>query len=579
MAPPVRKQFRVMCPENQALSRFFMQKWRSLMNEPDGLSATQSFALANAKRSISCAPEHIRTLDDFKEIKGVGRWLTFHMKEFFGEYSQELSPAKAHVAGGSVSRKKTRGLKPYRPDKNTAAYAILITLLREKIKGKSEMLRQELIDAAEASGLSQEGISQNKSKARQSYGKDWYNGWSCMKTLISHKLVSKQSCPAKYTLTKEGEKTARDCLSQPGFGDSEESIVITSIHNTSVGPVAETMSGPFMTIRRSRTSVARHSLNLVWDNSPKKVQSSYKAQVQTKYSAEGIIFCDSDSEEAHQKDSPLKDNGPSAKFIMPHRGTSYVNNAMLAMPPRQSNENFLEAYEVVLILDDREKFGSTRKVTDNIRAQIHQDVSVEVRRLPVGDSIWVACRREMAQNNRYKDQKLRLKRCGLRKVIYLVEGDPKSPHVSEKAKTACFTTEILDGFDILRTSGYAETERQYVYLTSSIIEYCNTNFSNLANTSHVCLTYNEFERRCKDFDKSKSTMSEIFALQLMQVPQVTEEAVLAVIELYPTLISLARAYSELDGDTRAQEEMLQKKSKKVNAGASRNIFKLVWAEG
>ncbi|KAK3166482.1 hypothetical protein QOZ80_1AG0046330 [Eleusine coracana subsp. coracana] len=591
--------------QEEMLQNKNQMKWQSLMNEPDGLSATQSLALANAKRSISCAQERIRTLDDFKEIKGVGRWLTFHMKEFFGEHIQDLSPAKADVARGSgnqlhVSRKETRGSKPYRPRKNTAAYAILITLLRENIKGKSEMLKQELIDAAEASGLSQEGISRNKSKARQSYGKDWYNGWSCMKTLISHKLVSKQSCPAKYMLTEEGEKTARDCLSQPGFGDSEGPIVITSIHNTSVDPVAETMSGPFMTIRRSRTSVARHSPKLVWDSSPKKVQSSYKAQVQTKYSAEGIIFCDSDSEEAHRKDSPLKDNGPSAEFSMLHRGTSYMSNAMLAMPPRQSNENFLEAYEVVLILDDREKFGSTRKVADNIRAQIHQDVSVEVRRLPIGDSIWVARRREdgteyvldyiverknlldlddSITDNRYKDQKLRLKRCGLRKVIYLVEGDPKSPHVSEKAKTACFTTEILDGFDILRTSGYAETERQYVYLTSSIIEYCNTNFSNLANSSHVCLTYNEFERRCKDFDKSKSTVSEIFALQLMQVPQLTEEAALAVIELYPTLISLAQAYLELDGDTRAQEEMLQKKSKKVNAGASRNIFKLVWAEG
>lgn len=73
-------------------------------------------------------------------------------------------------------------------------------------------------------------------------------------------------------------------------------------------------------------------------------------------------------------------------------------------------------------------------------------------------------------------------------------------------------------------------------------------------------------------------MSDVFALQLMQVPQVTEEAALAVIDLYPTLFSLARAYSMLDGDTRAQEEMLKNKSKMVNAGASRNIFKLVWGE-
>lgn len=34
---------------------------------------------------------------------------------------------------------------------------------------------------------------------------------------------------------------------------------------------------------------------------------------------------------------------------------------------------------------------------------------------------------------------------------------------------------------------------------------------------------------------------------LMQVPQVTEEAALAVIDLYPTLFSLSRAYSMLVG--------------------------------
>uniref|UniRef100_A0A453T449 Crossover junction endonuclease MUS81 n=2 Tax=Aegilops tauschii subsp. strangulata TaxID=200361 RepID=A0A453T449_AEGTS len=86
-------------------------------------------------------------------------------------------------------------------------------------------------------------------------------------------------------------------------------------------------------------------------------------------------------------------------------------------------------------------------------------------------------------------------------------------------------------------------------------------------------------------------MSDIFALQLMQVPQVTEEAALAVTSLYPTLLSLAKAYTMLvsplligtdvtsDGDKRAQEKMLKNKSDMVNAGASKNIFKLIWAEG
>ncbi|CDJ26588.1 hypothetical protein CFC21_041105 [Triticum aestivum] len=287
----------------------------------------------------------------------------------------------------------------------------------------------------------------------------------------------------------------------------------------------------------------------------------------------------------------------SAEFTMLDKDTSGMGNSKLAMPPRLSNEKFLEAYEVVLILDDREIFGSRgKRVVGNIHSKFH--VPVEIKRLPVGDGIWIARHRRShteyvldfvverksvtdlvssIRDSRYKDQKLRLKKCGLRKLIYLVEGDPNPLGASESIKTACFTTEILEGFDVQRTTGYSDTESTYGHLTLSIIDYYSTNFSIGANTCRVCLTYDEFVKKC--CDPKKLTVSDIFALQLMQVPQVTEETAIAVIELYPTLVSLARAYSMLDGDTPAQEKMLNMKSKMVNAGASRNIFKLVWVKG
>ncbi|VAH60251.1 unnamed protein product [Triticum turgidum subsp. durum] len=339
----------------------------------------------------------------------------------------------------------------------------------------------------------------------------------------------------------------------------------------------------------------------------------------------------------------------SAEFTMLDKDTGGMGNSILAMPPRLSNEKFLEAYEVVLILDDREIFGfyplcSMRRISDtysvynsrksrgkrvvgNIHSKFH--VPVEIKRLPVGDGIWIARHRRShteyvldfiverksvtdlvssIRDSRYKDQKLRLKagptfsvaldfgpKCGLRKLIYLVEGDPNPLGASESIKTACFTTEILEGFDVQRTTGYSDTENTYGHLTLSIIDYYSTNFSIGANTCRVCLTYDEFVKKC--CDPKKLTVSDIFALQLMQVPQVTEETAVAVIELYPTLVSLARAYSMLvssppfpfkfksltmfimDGDTPAQEKMLNMKSKMVNTGASRNIFKLVWGEG
>jgi hypothetical protein len=47
----------------------------------------------------------------------------------------------------------------------------------------------------------------------------------------------------------------------------------------------------------------------------------------------------------------------SAEFNMLDKNYLLTDHSILAMPPHQSNEEFLEAYEVVLILDDRENFG------------------------------------------------------------------------------------------------------------------------------------------------------------------------------------------------------------------------------
>jgi hypothetical protein len=79
----------------------------------------------------------------------------------------------------------------------------------------------------------------------------------------------------------------------------------------------------------------------------------------------------------------------------------------------------------------------------------------------------------------------------------------------------CLTTEILEGFDVQRTTGYPDTEKTYGHLTLSIIDYYSTHFSSRANTSRVCLSYDEFVKKCSD--PKKLTVSDIFALQLMQV--------------------------------------------------------------
>ncbi|KAI5342157.1 hypothetical protein L3X38_010032 [Prunus dulcis] len=121
--------------------------------------------------------------------------------------------------------------------------------------------------------------------------------------------------------------------------------------------------------------------------------------------------------------------------------------------------------------------------------------------------------------------------------MYLVEGDPNTSEAAESMETTCFTTEMLEAFDVQRTIGLTDTL------------------------------------------KTEKMVNKLYTLlqSCMQVPQLTEEVAIAVMDLYLTLLSLARTYSLLEGDVCAQEEMLRTQSNNaVNEGASKNIFHLVW---
>lgn len=90
---------------------------------------------------------------------------------------------------------------------------------------------------------------------------------------------------------------------------------------------------------------------------------------------------------------------------------------------------------------------------------------------------------------------------------------------------SCFTTEILEGFDVQRTSGLADTLRNYGYLTQAIIQYYSSvNIEDKMNNpgSGICPPFNEFIKRCQDLDKM--TISDVFATQLMQVSTVVDRS-------------------------------------------------------
>merc|ERR1712070_207100 len=105
---------------------------------------------------------------------------------------------------------------------------------------------------------------------------------------------------------------------------------------------------------------------------------------------------------------------------------------------------------------------------------LQKGIACEERQLPVGDFLWIArgCddveyvlpfiveRKRMDDlassiiDNRYGEQKFRLKRCGVENVIYLVEGKMSGASRSQGVaalKTAMLMCKVKDGFMVQHT--------------------------------------------------------------------------------------------------------------------------------
>ncbi|KAG4164402.1 hypothetical protein ERO13_A13G013200v2 [Gossypium hirsutum] len=610
---------RVLCPENEELVNYLLQKRQELADKPKGIKENTDLTLSKAYNNICNAQHPIKTLKDLNDINGSG----------------SSEPEEITRKG-----KKNKGNRRYLPQKNSVAYALLITLYRETADGNEFMHKQDLIDAAEASGLSRAPIAPEKGKGKPSqFGsspRDWYSGWSCMSILIKKGLVVKSSCPAKYMLTPEGKEAARECLMKSKMEDPLENLVdverlsqpdtqdafvqdlchsdsdIEEINERAAFKRKTSIDIPLDCLERctrmgySKEQVLSAFAEVSETSKNKEISSLWPAvlcrlredQVYGQEAHNGVQSSWMQSSK-NGGDMPNLCTMRACSSSRPSSDSLKADMNVLSVPPLSFGEKFEDTYEVILILDDREQFTSqgarSKKMLEKICSEFK--IKIDVRRLPIGDGIWIARHKHLSseyvldfiverkkvadlrssiRDNRYKDQKLRLLRSGLKKLIFLVEGDPNTSEAAESIKTACFTTEILEGFDVQRTSGLLDTLRKYAYLTRAIAQYYKLHLpEDHSKLSGVCPPFNEFIKRCQELDKM--TVSDVFSIQLMQVPQVTEEVAIAVVDLYPTLVSLANAYSLLEGDVCAQEEMLRKQSNnKVSSVASKNIFRFIW---
>jgi crossover junction endonuclease MUS81 len=155
-------------------------------------------------------------------------------------------------------------------------------------------------------------------------------------------------------------------------------------------------------------------------------------------------------------------------------------------------------------------------------------------------------------DGRYNEQKHRMSRNGMGRVIYLVEGHLNSQHgaiTTQALRTALATTQIQDGLTVICTANLNETvaqlRRLHRHISTCLDAACrgndDDNMPGIDDNYGVrpIMTMEHYRRKC---GKGKDPyVKHIFGCQLRQVNGCSAQRASAVLSHYPTPLSFILA--------------------------------------
>ncbi|XP_076971790.1 structure-specific endonuclease subunit MUS81 isoform X3 [Tamandua tetradactyla] len=242
-------------------------------------------------------------------------------------------------------------------------------------------------------------------------------------------------------------------------------------------------------------------------------------------------------------------------------------------------------YSLLLCVDVGETTGAGHR-PKLLRELQRLRVPHTVRRLHVGDFVWVAQEtrpRDPAArpgelvldhiverkrlddlcssiiDGRFREQKFRLKRCGLGHRVYLVEEHGSVQNLSLPESTllqAVTNTQVIDGFFVKRTADIKESAAYLALLTRGLQRLYqghtlrsrpwgtpgNPESGAGPSPNPLCslLTFSDFNAGA--IKNKAQSVREVFARQLMQVRGVSGEKAAALVDRYSTPARLLAAY-------------------------------------
>uniref|UniRef100_A0A8C5SFB1 Crossover junction endonuclease MUS81 n=1 Tax=Laticauda laticaudata TaxID=8630 RepID=A0A8C5SFB1_LATLA len=429
----------------------------------------------------------------------------------------------------TVPRHRARG---YMPTRRSPAYAVLLALYHNTVDPESRdyLTKPELQKSAQPLCDKSFFLADPGSKN---------TAWSAVSTLIRKELVLKTNIPARYSLTEVGLKVARELRA---FEELEE-------NNSSTTKATAPQTGEAVVEENDGSSLGLENS----DSSPtNKCRSSCER--------------------------------PNLGLLKPQ----------FVLRPG--------GFDVILCVDFIETTGGpTSRKQELVRELQRHNVPFSIRKLHVGDFLWVArergphgaellpptTARELVLDyvverkrmpdlcssiidGRFREQKFRLRQCGLSHPIYLVEDANSAQHLSLPEKTlqqAIINTQVIDGFFVKHTRDIRESAAYLTIMTRHLTRQYRDKMlwsctkqeledeRPLQPRVGTCrlLTFAEFNEGAV---KNKAqTVYEVFARQLMQVSGLSGEKAAAILEKYRTPASLMEAYAACP-DGESQEYLL-----------------------
>ncbi|XP_048885532.1 crossover junction endonuclease MUS81 isoform X2 [Brienomyrus brachyistius] len=491
--------------------------------------------------------------------------------------------APKRLMGDGGIEKGGRKRREYVPQKRSGGYAVLLALYRHcQIPGsKGYLSKLEL--QREAQTLC------DASFTAPSLGSK-YTAWSSVSTLLQRDLLLKTHNPARYSLTEVGMALAQRLESSEK--EEEEQQTSGDQEDASLGPAA--------------------TIDLTEDEQEEK-------DACTTHRPEPLVT-------VPQKQSVEVGMSISGK---PQAAGLDMRAADILLPG---------SYDIVLCVDFIETTGGcAARKQELVRELQRNGVTFDIRKLNVGDFLWVAKEkvtpvpghlrpppaRELVLDyvierkriddlcgsiidGRFREQKFRLKRCGLRRPVYLVEEcGSAGTHLSLPESTlqqAVVNTQVVDGFFVKRVQDVRESAvyltimtryLQKLYRNKTLV--CRSKEEEEGASERVCLgkergledpscsllSFAEFNEGAV---KNKcQTVREVFARQLMQISGVSGDKAAAILEHYGTVSSLLQAYEQCSSDA-DREKLLSsvrygKLKRNIGPALSRTIYQLYSAPG